>query len=402
MSLKSSLRKLDIHECRYVAFCVLWIIYYLTIFLDNTAWYVLNQTESMLSIIKTIRYFVYLSLMALIISREHKCVKLVVRAFVCAIILGIQSIAINSNILIALLLWAFESSEFDSAKIIECSAKTEAFFLFATIASAYSIPGLSVLVYEADRNVIRNLFGFSWAFHAPNLLLFVYLQFIYIKKSNIKLTHILIFWTLSIFFSYITKTRTPLILTIGASLIVMLVKHSRRFGRIINKQQFFFKSLPFIAFAISLYFTLAYDNTTVLNEINTILHNRLLLANNAYEKYGITFWGQEISWVGSQFLTETTFEYNFVDNAYMQILIKNGIFVTAFTLIIYYIMLKKSLKTQDYYLTITLAVVIIYGMINPCLLDLTMNPFLLLIFSKFSSMKGVDKKAILNKFIKNF
>ncbi len=375
------LKKSIIHEFRYYIFALLWSVYYVTIFLGNTAWFVLNQTPTMSNYIRIVRYIIYICLAILIFSRNNIRIKLLIRVTLAAIIIGIQSLVIDSNILVALLLFAIAASEFNVNEILKCSIFIESVSLIATIASSYLVSGLSISVYEADRSVLRNLLGFSWAFHGPNLFLFVYLQYVYIRKNEIKIKEMLFFEILSGILLYLSKARTPFIIMTGITIVVLFLKYIR----VRNKRGILrrlIKHLPFAAFVFSFFVALIYNDSSKWTSINTLFHNRIRLAHNALIKYGIHLFGQDITWIGSQHLTGTWFEYNFVDNSYIQILVKFGVLVLMFTLIVYYTMIKNAVTVNDKYLVLILVFIIIYGIINPCLLDLTMNPFVLLIFIK--------------------
>ena len=71
------------------------------------------------------------------------------------------------------------------------------------------------------------------------------------------------------------------------------------------------------------------------------------------------------------------FKYNYIDISYARILFDYGIIFTIFVLFSYTILLVKCFKEKDYWLVFTLFFVLIWSIIEPYLITIGKNNFIL-------------------------
>ena len=131
-----------------------------------------------------------------------------------------------------------------------------------------------------------------------------------------------------------------------------------------------------------------------LNRLNSILSNRLAQTHASLERYGVTFFGQHIRFMGNGLDAEGNqvkaqgggnYDYNFIDNSFMGILVNNGVVILIVAVAAFTVLGIASARRNDRYLSAILFVTAIHSMIDPQLLDLTYNTFLLLLLSYGSS-----------------
>lgn len=126
------------------------------------------------------------------------------------------------------------------------------------------------------------------------------------------------------------------------------------------------------------------DESPLLQKINSIISSRLYLAQRAFNEYGIKFFGTAFDMVGFGGETVRRSGYNFVDSSFCLILVRYGIVALAATLLIYFIVERKALRSGKRKLMVAFALISIHSVIEHHLLELAYNPFLLLAFSDIS------------------
>ena len=135
-----------------------------------------------------------------------------------------------------------------------------------------------------------------------------------------------------------------------------------------------------IACTITLYFLWLSGNIPIYKKLNTILSNRLMLQNSAIKRYGITAFGQNITlngWGlglnGENMMSKYGYKYNYIDNAYIQLLIIRGwIFTALFVALLTYTS-YKAYKEGRYVLLFAMAALAIRFFIDDSGLQLYYN-----------------------------
>ncbi len=140
------------------------------------------------------------------------------------------------------------------------------------------------------------------------------------------------------------------------------------------------------------------DEYPLLKQINVLISGRLSLAQSAFNKYGIKYFGTAFDMVGFGGETVRRSDYNFVDSSFCLILVRYGIAVLAAVLLLYFIVERKALRSGKRKLMVAFALISIHSVIEHHLLELAYNPFLLLAFADISPEKEEQevqaKKAI--------
>ena len=138
------------------------------------------------------------------------------------------------------------------------------------------------------------------------------------------------------------------------------------------------------------------DGPQWIAKLNDILSGRIELLNFAIDRYGIKWFGQKIEWVGFGTLTNTDGiweTYNFVDNAYGKMLLDYGILFFILILIGYAVIYKTANEQQDYVLIIVISVILVLSIMEPRLVSIEMNPFVLLL-GRFFRMETKGKFSL--------
>lgn len=241
------------------------------------------------------------------------------------------------------------------------------------------------IFYRGDS--IRHSFGFYYTTTLSHIFFFDVLAFIALKKDlNVyNFGSILI---INSFIYFFTKSRNSFLLILLCLLIYFLLFKQKK----INLKTMYLKFNQInkliidhfytFMFIISLFISYLYNSqSTIWQVLNTLLNNRILLMSNALHQYGITLFGQYVKWIGMTDIEKfgSYLQYNYVDNAYIQLFIVQGIILSIFLYFIFY-RLMKSLRTNNRFLYLFCMIFIaIHSLVDPQLLYLEMNMFLFLL-----------------------
>lgn len=120
-------------------------------------------------------------------------------------------------------------------------------------------------------------------------------------------------------------------------------------------------------------------NNELFVEIDTLLSSRLRLGHQGFLDYGITLFGQNIFWVGMYNIdNEYGFSYNYVDSAYMRILLDHGIIVYIFFCIAAMITMYYLVKIKNGKLCIAFLALLVHSIVEISIYNISVSPFCLL------------------------
>lgn len=259
-----------------------------------------------------------------------------------------------------------------------------------------------VLFYEDMGARVRHSLGFTYCSYSSHYVLTITMLYLVVRES-IRIWETLPALGINVVVYYFTDTKTDLLLCILVLLLALLL--GNRKGRCLVKmwQRLLVGSLP-VLFLLGSYVIvrIARFDVAIWGRINEKINGRLLLGQNAIEKYGVHFLGKKIKWVGvGQLAKNQELVYNYVDNIYLQTLLAMGI---VFTLL-WCLLLGRSLAGslyQGYRMrAVVVFVFLLHGLLDPQLRSLCYNPFLLLLFSTESGLFMIGIKDTNGKGVEN-
>lgn len=251
-----------------------------------------------------------------------------------------------------------------------------------------AIIGCSVFGIIEDRIYMQGVdraragLGYQYTTDSSNYFFHIILMYIYLKREKISWESIGILGICNLIFFRLTDTKSAFIwggLALGAALLLKTFAGLKKTNRIYNWGVVL--SVPTLAcIMISLSFNF---NKQVgwMVKLNNVINGRLELGYNAYKTYGVHLLGQNIQWVGgnSVFLGTQEF-YNYVDSSYVQILLNYGIIFFLIICILFIVLTMKARKKNDIYLMLILTVLALHSALDPQLLWMAYNPFIMCYF----------------------
>lgn len=247
---------------------------------------------------------------------------------------------------------------------------------FITISSWFGIIE-NYIEYSGDR--VRQYLGFRYALYAPALLYNITLLDIYIKQEKIKWKNIICLLALNALLFYFTNSRLSFLLSVLSIVIAVFYKYKKLY---FEKKHFTYFIMIFsylicggIFYSLTIIFSW---NVSWMKILNDFLGDRLYLGQYSLLKYGISIWGEQISWVGNGlnvYGEKSKEAYLWVDCLYIQILQRYGI---VFLIIFFAIMtmtMWMCYKKKKYLLMILLSLIAVHCMIDDLQLYLHFNTF---------------------------
>lgn len=255
-----------------------------------------------------------------------------------------------------------------------------------------------VLDYEKYSSENRENIGFSYATFGANYFLHGVLAYIGSKKGKIKLLPMILIAVINIWIFKKTQTEATFLLVFFALFLVLLCRLRSIKNVVYNNSLIAKIMINFCIIACIITFILQYcyiyHNNSLLLKINSLISNRLELGKIAFSRYRIKLLGQPIEWV--TYTTEglNYFNYFYVDSSYLQILLQYGIVTLVIICLLMRNTCKYALYKKNINLCIALVVLLIHCIVDPQLLSVSYNPFLLVSISSIIFMGvGNEKKS---------
>ncbi len=347
-------------------------------------------------ILKLFRYIGYVIVMLKIILDHYKLKSFL--AIACLMItLGIGSLFSERTLFLTFLfIYGMKGVSFDkiSKNILICMSLCIFFIIFG------SQIGLIENWHYVQGSRYRYSLGYFYPSHVTSVWFYLVLLFCYIKKDSLKIYHVIAIEIIN-YWQYInTDSRTGSFLI--ALLVIVFYLQRFHYKKSILKviYEFFLKSSFVICSLISVLACYMYRESEIFNKINSLTTNRLSLGHKAIVDYGISLFGKKIQWIGNGgvghvFSISKVDNYNYVDCSYVKLLLEHGIIIWTIIIIGFSLVCITAINHNKKYMALALAFVAIYCVIEPRLIEIGFNPFILtlaLLIDKNVVVKGKKKQ----------
>lgn len=283
---------------------------------------------------------------------------------------------------INVLLLVFSARDIDFKKLLGTfSLATFLVLCLTIIASKKGI--ISNMFMNADAGYRFSL-GFNYVSFASQRLFFALCSYLMFRGKRISYLELVALLLATIYMYQQTSTTSPFYLSI---LILIYVLFSIK----IFKKDFIIDNLLIkktanysfiLALVIILYFCF-YSSGNLFHSVDQFTHNRLRLSVSGFQNFGVSWLGQPISFTTFDIFGNFTSNYNFIDSSFVQLLVIDGLIVSAFMMFVltkmmgYFISIKKDIVLA------CIGIMIIHGMFDPQMLVLRYSPLILFISRLF-------------------
>lgn len=279
-----------------------------------------------------------------------------------------------------------------AARSVDLRRLLKAFLVVTAILTSLTVGSAILNIIESPvfttATRIRYALGFNWPSFLPHLFFFFTMSVVVVKKERFNHYWVIGFWTLNAIVYLFTDTRNAFYLSTLFLVFVCLFNTVAFFKKWVIK----FSPLLIFSFVLAslsiILVSLFYDRVAVLEKVNLVLSNRLHLANNAFHEFGVTALGRPIKMIGNVSLhMEPSIKhgkYNYVDSAYIQILVIHGWLYFGMLITLLTLALRYLLSVKSYYWFFALVFVAIHAMVDPQLLMMWYSPLLLVVGKVFN------------------
>ncbi|WP_276812759.1 hypothetical protein [Faecalibaculum rodentium] len=179
-----------------------------------------------------------------------------------------------------------------------------------------------------DTERIRYSLGFTWVTSAPVVFVFASILFLYLYRKKLNNWIFCFLLQLDIFLYLLTDTK----MAFSVSLLVLAVayiwwKRPDWLGFLASRWiRLFILWLPVLLTLAALVLAMVYSESNgFLSRLNAVLSGRLANASEAWNKYGLSLFGQQITWTGQGITYKPSQHYLYVDCSYLNILLNYGL-----------------------------------------------------------------------------
>ena len=283
---------------------------------------------------------------------------------------------------INVLLLVFSARDIDYRKLLGT-------FSFATFLV------LILTIFASNKGVISNMFmradggyrfslGFNYVSFASQRLFFALCSYLMFRGKKISYMELLALLLATIYLYQQTSTSSPFYLSIliltYALLSIKIFKKEFIIGNFWSKAlaQYGF----IVALAVILYFCF-YSSGNLFHLVDQFTHNRLRLSVNGFQNFGVSWLGQPISFTTLDMFGNFTSNYNYIDSSFVQLLVIDGLIVSAFMLFALTKVMRYFVSIQKDIVLACLGIMIIHGVFDPQMLVLRYSPLILFISRLF-------------------
>lgn len=274
---------------------------------------------------------------------------------------------------------------------------------FRKLLGTFSVATFLVLcltIYASQKGMIANMFmnadggyrfslGFNYVSFASQRLFFALCTYLMFRGKRISYLELLALLLATIYMYQQTSTSSPFYLSI------LILTYALLSIKIFKKEfivgNFWSKALAqsgfIVALAVILYFCF-YSSGNLFHLVDQFTHNRLRLSVEGFRNFGVSWLGQHVTFTTTDIFGNFTSNYNFIDSSFVQLLVIDGLIVSAFMLFALTKVMRYFVSIQKDIVLACLGIMIIHGMFDPQMLVLRYSPLILFISRLFILNEG--------------
>ena len=279
--------------------------------------------------------------------------------------------------------FVYSARNVNTTTIVKISYRISLVLLIFIIVSSYLGWITNYITYDGGRE--REYVGFRYSIFGPAILCNIIFLKVYLEKDNIK-------WRTLIFLiigNYVLYECTESRLTFGLGMLLLiltiLIKFFSKFKRVLMNKILIGSYV--VSGLLSLYFTIGYNHLSEWHSnINEFLGGRLSLGYSTLKYYGYGLLGKKITLVGNGLDVDgyiTTETYDYVDNLYIQLLLKLGLLFLVIFILGMTIVMWRVYRLNDVYLYIIFSLLALHGIIDDLMILPQYNSFWFVIAALF-------------------
>ncbi len=369
------LYRIDKRECLFLtAFTI-----YMTLFVLNLT--ALSMAPAYDNVTRYIYYLSYL-LAVIKILIDIFSEKNIWEIVIVAVLVTLMVLQRSGNDYLFFLLMIIAARNVNCRRIVQCFCLIQSIVLIVFVVGA-QLGLIENYLFIQEGGRYRYGLGFLYTTYAPTIFCFVMMAYLYLRRERMKIYEFVILEAINFWMYTMTDSRLCFYLSTVMLVYVFFMRYfwQNRKERI-RKNRWLILAPAAICVGSILLHVFYNPNNETWAALNRFLNGRLNLGQEALNTYGITWFGQQITWIGNGRSTVAG-EYNFVDCSYIKVLLDCGIIFLILIIAAYTYMMYVAVKTNDYYLQTVLLFILILCVTEARLTEWGFNPFLILAATAF-------------------
>lgn len=312
-----------------------------------------------------------------------------ITSLIMLLLLGLVTFITKNRALLQVFILILASYKVDFKKVMKSVLFFQSLFvLLIVLSSVFGL--LPNREYGRANKIIRYSLGFKFSTYSSLFTWALTTLYLYYRKDKLKIFEYILLFIVNLIFYFLTNTRMELLCS--TAIIILFFLQQKGYLKIFYKFiGLAAKYLMIILASLSLILAITYDkNNKTMVQLNAFTSGRLSLGKRGFENYGIKLFGNHIKWTGLSQVYEGTAkknEYNYVDCSYLNILYQYGLIILVLVIYAFNRLANKAVKDKDYYLQYILILLAVHSFINPQLLLISYNLFLLLLVNIILPLK---------------
>lgn len=226
----------------------------------------------------------------------------------------------------------------------------------------------NVVIWSKQSDRVRECLGFRYALYLPAIFMNLVALWICERREKITLPSVAALLALNQWIYERTASRAAYGITAALLAAAVALKYLPVLTKRLRPLFFLMIGSYPAAAGISLWLTVNYDSSIPwMRWLNGYLSDRLQLGKSSLQTYGVSLFGQDITWVGYGLDMNghpLAGDYNFVDCLYLQLLQHYGLVFFVLFLGVMVLFLYGCYWCKAYYLLTVLSVVAFHCMLN--------------------------------------
>ncbi|MGN0362239.1 MAG: hypothetical protein ACI4ET_05295 [Bilifractor sp.] len=331
-------------------------------------------------IYKMIILFCMLCLVIREISLDFFSSKLLIPFALCLIVAVIFAKNAPQIMYISIPMYIFSARNISFRKIALVTAYIQAAILAVTVICSQT--GLITDYFEMWFGRTRHYLGFYYSLYGPTLLYNIIAVYLYAKGREVRWFVYVLLGAVDYLLYVLTDSR----LTFITSMVLIVISLLYRIFPKVFQKLGIINWLCVIAFPVcgigSIILTSRYQPFGRMKRLNSFLGDRLYYGYNSLRRYGISFLGQKINWIGNGLRADGTSSSQvrtYVDNLYQQDMQRYGLLFLIIALVVLTVFSYKCYKKKDYLMLYILALAAIHAILDDLVFFICFNTFWLAI-----------------------
>lgn len=261
----------------------------------------------------------------------------------------------------------------------------------------YSLVGIIKNLAYSRNGVIRYALGIDYPTDYAAYIFYLILAYSFLNYKKLNSKIYLFYGLIAVLLNVMTNARLDVILIF---LTIIFFAVSKSAEKRINPLTRFIASnywsqiliLPYAYLLLNIYFT---SKNKIFLKLNNLLSGRLFYGHLALINYPIKLLSQKVNehgWGGVQGLKlfkQEQEKYFFIDSSFIRLLVIYGLVIFVLVICTMLWISLKGTVNASYLMPTIILLITISSLIDQHLLELTYNPFLLILFATYEKSKGI-------------